>query len=84
MSVAYKCTDGGYSQNWGFSKTCKDAMLPWLSLVNAVNAMHASQLTFDSTETSFSVQNYCDSGAEPKGKVLDLPVNLRSSPHLWS
>lgn len=59
-------------------------MLPWLSLVNTVNAMHASQLTFDSTETSFSVQNYCDSGAELKGKVLDLPVNLRSSPHLWS
>lgn len=75
---------GGYSQNWGFSKTCKDVMLRWLSFVNAVNAIHASQLTFDSTETSFSVQNHCDSGAEPKGKVLDLPVNLRSSPHLWS
>lgn len=67
-----------YSQNWGFSKTCKDVMLPWLSFVNEVNAIHASQLACDSTETSFSVRNHCDSGAEPKGKVLDLPVNLRS------
>uniref|UniRef100_A0A672FA08 Tc1-like transposase DDE domain-containing protein n=1 Tax=Salarias fasciatus TaxID=181472 RepID=A0A672FA08_SALFA len=25
-----------------------------------------------------------EEGAEPKGEALDLPVNLRSHPHLWS
>ena len=25
-----------------------------------------------------------EEGAEPKGKALDLPVDLRSCPHLWS
>jgi len=26
----------------------------------------------------------CEEGAEPEGKALDFPVNLRSYPHLWS
>ncbi|CAL9687123.1 unnamed protein product [Knipowitschia caucasica] len=33
----------------------------------------------------YSLSDRCGKeGAEPKGKALNLPVNLRSLPHLWS